>query len=331
MNGPKCQAEDYIDFLVASPKVCSAKEAARVQPEERSEVAHDAFSRLLTRVEPSSEALWEEVQGQVKRKEGLLVIDDTTLDKPYAKHIDMVSYHWSGKHHKSVRGINLVTVVWTDGDQVLPCDYCVVDKNEGKSKNDLFGEMIRTAKERGFQPNYVAFDGWYSSLRNLKLVRDMGWFWLTRLKSNRRVNPDGKGNVSVDQISIDMDKGSVVHLEGYGFIRVFRIVSKDGDTDHWATNDLTMNELTRLMIAEQSWAIEHYHRGIKQFCGVERCQSRSARAQRNHIGFSLRAFLRIERWCFRSGFSWFEAKHQIIRSAIQAYLAQPLYVLHSTA
>ena len=55
-----------------------------------------------------------------------------------------------------------------------------------------------------------------------------------------------------------------------------------------------MDELTRLALAEQCWAIENYHRGLKQCCGVERCQARSARAQRNHIGMAIRAFLRLE-------------------------------------
>ena len=43
--------------------------------------------------------------------------------------------------------------------------------------------------------------------------------------------------------------------------------------------------------AEKTWAIENYHRGIKQFCGVEKCQARSATARRNHIAM---AFLRLE-------------------------------------
>jgi len=51
----------------------------------------------------------------------------------------------------------------------------------------------------------------------------------------------------------------------YGLIRVFRIVSRDGDTEHWATD-----ELTRLGLAERTWAIENDHRGLKQCCGVER-------------------------------------------------------------
>ena len=50
------------------------------------------------------------------------------------------------------------------------------------------------------------------------------------------------------------------------------------------------------------------HRGIKQFCGVERAPVRAARAQRNHIGLCLRALLRFERHCYHAGVGWFEAK-----------------------
>ena len=51
--------------------------------------------------------------------------------------------------------------------------------------------MLATAKQRGFQPQVVAFDSWYSSLENLKTIRGYNWHWLTRLKGNRHVNPDG--------------------------------------------------------------------------------------------------------------------------------------------
>ena len=110
--------------------------------------------------------------------------------------------------------------------------------------------MLRAATERGFAPECVAFDGWYSSLENLKAIRGLGWRWLTRLKANRQVNLDRQGNKAVGATAIAAG-GTVVHLEGYGLIRVFRIVSRDGDTEHWATNDLAMDELTRLGLAER--------------------------------------------------------------------------------
>src|ERR687893_3953 len=119
--------------------------------------------------------------------------------------------------------------------------------------------------------------------------------------------------------------GTVVHLEGYGRIRVFKIVSRDGDIEYWATNDLAMDELTRLAHAEQCWAIENYHRGLKQCCGVERAQVRAARAQRNHIGLAIRAFLRLEHHFYTTGVSWYEAKLSITRDAVRAYLARPSF------
>ena len=91
-----------------------------------------------------------------------------------------------------------------------------------------------------------------------------------------------------------------------------------------------MSALTRRQYAEFSWAIESYHRGIKQCTGVERCQCRSARAQRNHIGLALRAFLRFEAHCFARGVSWVEAKTAIIRDAVRAYLARPHIQLPTT-
>ena len=92
---------------------------------------------------------------------GVLVLDDTVLDKPYARKMDLVQYMWSGKHHAVVKGINLVTILWTDGDRQIPCDYRIYDKgNDNKTKNDHFGDLVDAAKERGFQPEYVLFDGW---------------------------------------------------------------------------------------------------------------------------------------------------------------------------
>ena len=297
-------------------------EAARVQPTQPDPPAHDAFTRLLTRLEPDSGTLWAEAQPQVRRDDGVLVVDDSTLDKPHARHIELVTRHWSGKHHRVVQGINLVTVLWTDGDRHIPCDYRIYEKADGRTKNDHFGDMIRTAYARGFHPRCVVFDGWYSSLDNLKLVRSCGWTWLTRLKSNRLVNKNREGTRALADTAIAA-AGTEVWLTGYGLVKVFGIAAPDGGTAYWATNDLGMTDLTRLQFAEFSWAIEHYHRGLKQCTGVERCQCRSARAQRNHIGLALRAFLRFEAHCFATGISWVEAKMAIIREAVRAYLARP--------
>ena len=331
MTAPKCQPDDYINFLVASPKAFCCTEAARVQPVSPDPPAHDAFTRLLHRLEPDPEALWQESRRLVELRSGVLVLDDSTLDKPYSRKIELVTRHWSGKHKRVVAGINLVTLLWTDGDKAIPCDYRLYDKaHDGLSKNDHFRAMLAAARERGFSPECVLFDGWYASLENLKTLRGLGWRWLTRLKGNRKVNLDRQGLRRLEETPIAAT-GAVVHLEGYGPVRVFKIVSPDGDIEYWATSDLAMDELARLKLAEWSWGIENYHRGLKQCCGVERAQVRAARAQRNHIGLAIRAFLRLEHHFFITGVSWYEAKACLIRDSIRAYLADPLYKLPSTA
>jgi len=331
MNAPKCTEYDYINFLVAAQQMFSTVEAARSLPDGQDKVAHDAYTRLLQRLPPDSEALWAEVQGCIEVDKGLLIIDDTTLDKPYASAMALVSRHWSGKHHEVVQGINLMSLVWSDGDACLPCDYRIYNKaQDGLSKNDHFREMLQQAHTRGFQPSLVAFDSWYSSLENLKLVRDIGWDWLTRLKSNRQVSLQAGQQQAVSELDIPQS-GLTVHLRGYGFVKVFRTVDPHGNADFWATNRLHMTQAQRQLLAERTWLVEVYHRAIKQFTGVERGQFRLERSQRNHIGLALRAYVRLEVHRWHTRVSIFNSKLDIIRTAVRHYLAHPTYCLNSTA
>ena len=326
MNPAKVNEYDYIDFLIGTQQVYSCTEAARVQPEAEEAPAHDAVTRLIHRLFPTPERLWQEAKAQVDLTTGILIADDSTLDKLYSRKIGLVTRHWSGKHKRVVLGINLVTLLWTDGERYIPVDYRIYHKKQdGLTKNDHFEAMLHLAYERGFRPECVCFDSWYASLKNLKLVTRLFGRWLTRLEADRLVNPDKTGNRSLAWVNL-APTGTVVHLKGFGFIQVFKIVVTENHIEYWATNDLQLNELTRLKFAQWSWMIETYHRGIKQFCGIERCQARSAIAQRNHIELALRAFLRLEFHCFVKGISWFEAKTSIIREAVRAYLANPVYV-----
>ena len=86
----------------------------------------------------------------------------------------MVYRHWSGKQHKVVNGINLISLVWTDGDATIPIDFRIYDiDNDGKTKNDHFKEMLAVARIRGFSPRFVMFDSWYGSIGNLKRLISM--------------------------------------------------------------------------------------------------------------------------------------------------------------
>lgn len=72
------------------------------------------------------------------------------------------------------------------------------------SKNDHVRAMIREAARRGFQPRMVVFESWYAGLENLRLVRSLGWYWLTQFKANRLVNPQGCGNRPISEVLVPL-------------------------------------------------------------------------------------------------------------------------------
>ena len=170
MSGAKGESEAHIQFLIASPRAYSCVEAARVQAAGQEGLAHDVYTRLLQRLEPDKVQLWQESQTYVKRHSGLLILDDSTLDKPYARKMELVSYHWSGKYQRTAKGINLLTLLWSD----IPCDYWLYDQVDGLCKNDHFQALLTVAYERGFTTEMVLFDSWYSGLANLKHIHRYG-------------------------------------------------------------------------------------------------------------------------------------------------------------
>lgn len=316
MTLKRVSEEEYIQFLLATPGRATCTEAERTFREGTGDAAHDAYNRLLYRQPRDTEALWQEASQLVRGSEGVLVLDDSTLDKPYARHTELVTHHWSGKHQAVVRGINVQTLLWTDGSRLVPCDFRVYEGREnGLTKNDTFRQMLTAASDRGMSPSYVLFDSWYSGLENLKHIRSLKWHWLTRLKSNRQVNPDGSGNRPVSEVEIS-PQGRRVHLRGYGWIKVFKTM-RGHEPEYWATSDLSMLERQRAELRGYGWNIEVFHRGLKQCCAVERSQVRRRQAILGHIALSIRAFLRLEWARIVRRVSWYELIKQVWRPAVR--------------
>ena len=163
-----------------------------------------------------------------------------------------------------------MTGISKNGKAHLPCDFRFYNPaQDGLTKNDRFQNMLKNARERGFVPELVAFDSWYTSLENLKLVRTFGWHWLTQLKKNRLLSLDRSGDRPVSEWLIS-SHGQKMHLKGYGWVKVFKTVAKDGSYEYWATSKLDMTLEECAFRALDAWQIEVYHRGLKQNTGVKR-------------------------------------------------------------
>ena len=96
------------------------------------------------------------------------MLDDAVLGNQYPRRMGPVYHMWLGKYPAVFERIDLLTLDWTDGERHLPCSYRIYEKlNNDKANSYNFWNLMDTAKERGFQAEYVLFDGSYSSQVNL--------------------------------------------------------------------------------------------------------------------------------------------------------------------
>ena len=316
MSRHKCTKELYRAFLQASSVRYSGLALSEVSP---TPISHDSISRWLNDKSFRPSGIWEISKQHIDKEAAcLLICDDTVLSKTRSREIELVSHQYSGNVHDVILGIGLVNLLWygLEQEESIPIDYRIYDKDgDGKTKNSHFCDMLKLAKGRGIKPEAVVMDSWYSSLDNLKSIRGHGWEWVTTLKKNRLVNRSTK----IEELDIP-EEGLSVHLRGYGWITVFKFVAKNGRIDYVATN---MKNPTRTQvkdIIDARWSVEVYHREIKQTCGIERCQARTGRAQRNHIFLAITAWLEKYRRRINEQISFYRQDWEVIKNAISTHM-----------
>jgi putative transposase len=171
----------YLMALVYFTRVSTCLSIAEVF----AEASHDCLTRMLhgncsgqTLLELALRVLFQVVGGY-------LIVDDTVVEKPYARWLEEAGWVWSSKHSKVVYGVSVVLLVWTDGHIRIPLGYRVWKKG-GPSKLELALELLSYARNRlKCKPQFVLFDSWYPSKALLTRIRDYGWCFVCQLKKNR--------------------------------------------------------------------------------------------------------------------------------------------------
>lgn len=309
--------ETYTTFLIGNGNRYSGVEVSKALAHTSGRPAHDLISRWLNEQTFGPDDLWKHVEPQVNKKSSL-VLDDTVLDKRWSPNNELVDFHWSGNEHKVTRGISLVNLLVTNENDCIPVDYRIYEgKKKGTNKNDHAIAMLTVAKKRGFEPDYVMADSWYSSLQNMKAVVKLGWKFIFGLKENRLVNEIQGQYVPVGSLNWTQKQVRKVWLKGFGFVLVAQIVFKNGDIRYLCTNDLSLTEYETLSVhSKKRWTIEEFHRGIKQTTGIEKCYSIKKQSQLTHIFACFVAFVRLEFQRLKTGISWYEQKARRVRMGI---------------
>jgi hypothetical protein len=267
-------------------------------------VSHDSVNRFLLREDFSPRDLLDSVVSLIpENAEGVASIDDSVLDKPYSQtHLSrLVNYYWSGKHKRVVKGINLVTLFFTDlkSGVKLPINFRVVNPEDNKTKNQYFQEMINEILSYGIRPLWVTGDSWYSSLENLKFLRKQKLNALFGVENNRIFSEEKGSYIQAQRVEFVDPDGTVIYLKGFGQVRLFRQNQKN-TVRHYIMIQSEIDKLKGLSRADfdrlrsAHWNIEEYHRVLKQECHVEHFQTRSTKAVSNHIFCAIAAYVQLE-------------------------------------
>lgn len=325
---------DYCQFLLSSQINYTLTHMA----DHLQSFSHDKINRYLRGESFSPRLLWEQVQPMLEfdpQGEGYLLFDDTVLDHSFGPQIEMVRRQWSGNQKSVIKGIGLVSCVYVNSqtEQFWVIDYRIFDPHtDGKSKLDHVREMLRMAGHRKLAFKTVLMDSWYAVKEVMLQIAGMDKVFYCPLKSNRLVDDIG-GEQPYRRIEMlewsesDLAQGKLIKVRGFPGdfkVKLFRVEVFTHRTEWVVTNDLFQSSTHDTQkVSAVRWKIEEFHREAKQLTGLEDCQCRKARIQRNHIACSLLVWSRLKTLAYQTGQTVYQLKHGLLHDYLVAQLKNP--------
>src|SRR5579859_1802299 len=321
---------DYCQFLLASQTNYTLTYFA-----EHSEgFSHDEAKRYLEEEKLTGRLVWENVRGQVVWSEqGYLAFDDTVLDHNSSFKIELVRRQYSGNAHAVIKGIGVVTCVYInpETDQFWIIDYRIYDpERDGKTKLDHVREMLdNILTDKGLPFRGVLMDSWYTERKLMLHIERLGKLYYGVLKDNRQVDDSGgeHGYARMDSLTWrdeEVQHGKLLHIKDFPkghVVKVFRLVLSPQRTDYIATNDMAQDSTQATQeVCGLRWKIEQFHREGKQTTGIEGCQSRLARIQRNHIACAILVWVRLKQVAHQAASTIYDLKEGLLDDYMRSQL-----------
>lgn len=297
---------------------------------------HDSVYRYLKHSKLTPALLWEKSQKSIQYSpHGRLIFDDTVADKNHSAKIEAARSQYSGNAHHVVMGIGIVTCLYynPEVDDFWIIDYRIFDPDkDGKTKLDHVEDMLKSAIRRQVQFTTVLMDTWYATKKLMLQIHSLGKIFYCPIKSNRLVDAS-KGLLPYKPVSAlawsldNLESGIVVKLRGFpgSFrLKLFRVVVSTDRTEYVVTNDLSQNSTDDAQEeSRRRWTIEQLHREAKQLTGIEKCQARLDRSQRNHIGAALLAWVVLKEAAKNAGRTIYQQKLDPLKEFVASQWRNP--------
>jgi len=324
---------DYCQFLLSSQGNYTMINFA----DHGSGFSHDSVNRFMCRDKLTGRMVWEHVEGDiVPSPNGCLVFDDSVLDKNHSRSIALVKNQYSGNAHGLVKGIGMVNCLYVNPEsgQYWIVDYRLFNpEGDGKTKLDHVREMlIGTVADKCLPFGRVLFDSWYATKDLMLLVERLNKVYYCPIKINRQVDDSG-GTVkyqradSLEWTPDELARGKLIKIRSFTKdhkVRLFRVTVSTNRTDLVVTNDMAQKSTQDVQEAcALRWKIERFHREIKQLTGIEKCQCRKARIQRNHIACAVLVWVKMTAIARKECTTAYQIKKNLLSDYLRQELRSP--------
>ena len=297
---------------------------------------HNSIYRYLKTEKLTPRLLWEKVKDTVVYSpHGAIIFDDTVLDKSYSSAIEGVRRQYSGNEHAIIKGFGLVTCVYYNPEleRFWVLDYRLFDPDrDGKTKLDHVSDMLDQLKFRHVEFRFALMDSWYATTALMtRLLKEEKIFYCP-LKKNRLVDDSFgaqpyRATETLEWTEKELQQGKIVKVKKFAQdtrLKMFRVTVSTNPTDYIVTNDVTQSDTDEAQqVSGQRWKIEQFHREAKQITGIERCQCRLHRSQRNHIASALLVWLVFKELADRTAHTVYQLKHGLLSDYLKQQLRNP--------
>jgi len=305
-------------------------------------ISHDKINRYLKDTKLTPKLVWEHVKSDITHSDnGYLLFDDTVINKDYSHKIEGVRRQYSGNAHGLIKGIGVVTCVYVNPElgKFWVIDYRIFDPDrDGKSKIDHLEDMLNHTEYKKCLPfATVLVDSWYATHKIILKIDDMGKTYYCPLKKNRLVDDSPNGEsadyVSIDKLSWNQEElthGKIVSINKFPKkykTKLFQIAVSTNRTEHVVTNATDQDSANDVRNeCAIRWKIEEFHRETKQLTGLEKCQCRINRIQRNHIACAMLVWVCMKRVASNMKKTIYRVKHDLLKEYLVEELRSPRVV-----
>ncbi|NEP30283.1 transposase [Moorena sp. SIO3B2] len=301
------------------------------------QISHDQINRYLKNDKLTPRLLWDNVKDLIEiNEQAYLVFDDTVIDKRYSRKIEISQRQYSGNSHGIIQVIGFINCIYVNHEtkKFWVVDYRIYDpERDGKTKIEHVLEHIQNlvySKELPFRT--VLMDSWYATNKLMLYIEDLGKYYYCPLKRNRLVDDTGnqKDYQRIESLVWDekeLKSGKLVKIKKFTAskkVKLFRVSVSTDKTDFIATNDLSQNSTDVVQKeCKVRWKVEEFHRELKQLTGIESCQCRKGRIQRNHIACAILVWLRLKNLAYKSSQTIYQIKHGLFSNYLINQLKRP--------